>query len=134
MTDGQAIRDFIRAAARLDPALARWIAAAVWRGLTPSRRRLIRNELLREAAKLLSPASAWGKSHVLAELARPPGARPDATTVPGLVALALRMYPGRSGLSPGQAFRVVSRKSHVEMTAGAVVDSKSDFLGGEHDA
>lgn len=107
MTDAEALRRFILAAAKLEPELAGWITSAVWAGLSPSRRRRIRDGLLREAAALLAPLSAWGKAHALAEFARYPRAKPDASTVPGLVALALRVYPGRGGLSAAQAFRVV---------------------------
>jgi hypothetical protein len=126
VTDAEAIRRFVLVAATLDPAVADWTAAAVWRGLSASRRRRIRDDLLREAAGLLSPASAWQKAHALAEFARSTRARPDASTVPGLVALALRVYPGRGGLSAGQAFRVVvSRMSPHEMEAEAVEASNS---------
>ncbi len=110
MTDAEALRQFVAAAAELEPELARWVAAAVWRGLSPARRRRIRDEFLREAARLLPPVSAWQKAHVLAELARRPGSRPGISTAAGLVALALAVYaPERRdrALSPAQAFRIL---------------------------
>lgn len=127
MTDSEALRRFVRVAAGLEPDLARWVTAAVWRGLSPSRRRRIRDELLREAARLLPPASAWRRAHEVAELARRPASRPGVSTAAGLVALAVKVYrPDRRDreLSVSQAFRILTESSisPIEMQAGAALD------------
>lgn len=129
MTDSEALRRFVRVAAGLEPDLARWVTAAVWRGLSPSRRRGIRDALLREAARRLPPTSAWRKAHEIAELARRP-ARPGVSTAAGLVALAVKVYRAERRdreLSVSQAFRILteSRISPIEMQAGAALDSGS---------
>ncbi len=118
MTDSAAILCFVREAARLAPELASWLGAAVWRGLSPSRRRRIRDDLLREAARRLGPVSCWQKSIALAELARRPGARPGVSTAEGLVALAAAVYrPARldRSLSVSQVFRVVTCTRPLEL-------------------
>ncbi len=124
MTDAELFRRFILEARALSPPVARWLAAIVWGGLSPSRRRRIRDDLFREAARRLPPESVWHKAHQLAALARRP-ARPDASTPAGLVALGVSLYGPESGdrtLSQSQIFRVlVSRNPPVEMqVAGAV--------------
>lgn len=130
MSDGAAFLAFVREASGLSPDVAAWAGSLIWQGLSRARRRMIRDELLREAARLLPPVSAWAKSHLIAELARR-GARRDASTPAGLVALAVGVYPGRARrLSAGQAFRIVSRIPRVEMREAAVVRSSpmDDFL------
>ena len=126
MTDAEGLQAFIVAAARLDPALARWAGAAVWRGLSPSRRRRTRNDLLRQAARLLPPLSAWQKAHVLADLVARPCSPPGVDSAAELVALALAVYPSSRPdrrLGAAQIFRVlVSHKSHREMEVGAAPD------------
>ena len=123
MTDAEGLQAFIVAAARLDPALARWAAAAVWSGLSPSRRRRMRNDLLRQAARLLPPLSAWQKAHVLADLARRPCSPPGVGSAAQLVALALGVYPScrrDRKLGAAQLSRVlVSHKSPSEMEVDA---------------
>jgi hypothetical protein len=127
VTDAEGLTRFIREAAKIEPDLARWTAAAVWRGLPASRRRRIRDDLLRQAARLLPPVSAWRKAHLLAELARRPGARSGVGTAAGLVAMAGAIYcperRDREQLSASQAFRIlaVSRMSPIEMEAPADV-------------
>ncbi len=126
MTDAEALRAFVVVAAGLDPDLARWAAAAVWRGLAPSRRRRMRNDLLRQAARLLPPLSAWQKAHVLADLARKPCSPPGVGSASALVSLALAVYPSSRRdrkLGAAQVFRVlVSHKSPREMEAEAAPD------------
>ncbi len=110
MTDGELLRRFVVESRALSPPVERWLAAIVWSALPPSRRRRIRNELLKEAGRRLGDLSAWAKAHELARLSRHP-AGPDATTPGGLVALGVSLYgcgerSGR-GLSPSQVFRVL---------------------------
>lgn len=127
MTDAEALQRFVLAAAELEPDLARWTAASVWRGLAPSRRRRIRDDLLRQAALLLPPVSTWQKAQLLAELVRRPPARPGVSTAGGLVALAAAVYRLERRdreLSARQVFRVlVSAISPVAMAA----DEDADF-------
>jgi hypothetical protein len=128
VTDAEALQRFVRAAATLDPDLAGWTSAAVWRGLPPSRRRRIRDDLLREAARRLPPVSAWRKAHLLADLARAPASRPSVTTAAGLVALAVAVYRPDDrrdrDLSASQIFRVAfSRISPLEMEEAEAADS-----------
>jgi hypothetical protein len=129
VTDAEALRRFIRAAATLEPEVARWIGALVWAGLTPSRRRRLRDDLLREAARRLPPVSAWQKAHRIADLARRADARPDVSTAAGLVALAAVVYrPERRDreISQAQVFRViVSRIPPMEMQFAADAQSNS---------
>jgi hypothetical protein len=124
MTDAEGIQRFVREAAKFDPELARWLAAAIWAGLSASRRRRVRDDLLREAAGLLPPVSVWQKARLLADLARRAGSRPGVSTAAGLVALATEVYcPERRDreLSRSQIFRVlVSRISTMEMEAGSL--------------
>lgn len=111
MTDAEALRAFVLVAAGLDPDLERWAVAAVWRGLGAARRRRMRNDLLRQAARRLPPLSAWQKAHALADLAARPCA-PGVETAAELVALALAVYPsGRLDrkLSAAQLFRVLRK-------------------------
>jgi hypothetical protein len=130
MTDGEAIQRFVRAAATLEPDLARWAAAAIWRGLPRSRRRGIRDEILREAAKLFPRSSTWKRAHRLAFLARQPGSRPGVSTAEGLVALSLAVYsPERRDrdLSVAQIYRILasSRIPPIEMQVAEVLSSDS---------
>jgi hypothetical protein len=129
VTDGAAIVALVRASALLEPDLARWIGAAVWNGLAPARRRRIRDDLLREAARRLPPDSVWQKAHRIAELARRADARPGVSSAAGLVALARGLYrPERRDrdLSPKQLFRILADFpiSPVEMEVGG--DAPSD--------
>ena len=123
MTDAELLQRFIVAAAGLEPDLAEWLSAAVWSGLAPSRRRRIRDDLLREAVRLLPADSAWQKAHALVALAGRARA-PDASTPAGLVALAWRVYPHH--LSASQVFRIVSRRSPMVMRVTAVHESEAD--------
>jgi hypothetical protein len=128
LTDAEAIRRFVAAAADLEPDLARWLAQAVWAGLPASRRRRVRDDLLREAGRRLPLPSAWQKAHRLSELARCPDARPGVSTVAGLVALAVAVYrPERRDrdLSVSQAFRILSSRLGVEMEVAGAVPSIS---------
>jgi hypothetical protein len=113
VTDAEALRAFVRAAAGLDPDLARWVSAAVWRGLSPSRRRRARNDLLREAARRLPPLSRWQQAAVLADLARRPCSPPGVNSAAELVVLALAIYaPTRLDrkLGAAQLFRVLTAR------------------------
>jgi hypothetical protein len=112
MTDAEALRRWVLVAAQLEPELARWASAALWRGLSPSRRRRMRNDLLRQAARLLPGMSTWRRAHLLADLARRPG-RPGVTTAAGLVALAAGVYaPARRDrrLGASQVFRLLASR------------------------
>jgi len=73
----------------------------------------MRNDLLRQAARLLPPPplSAWQKAHVLAALVERPCSPPGVSTAGGLVALALAVGArGRQdrALSAAQLFRVLT--------------------------
>jgi hypothetical protein len=117
---------FVAAAAELEPDLARWTAAGLWRGLPPSRRRRMRDDLLRAAARLLPLASAWVKAHDLVRLARRTDSRPGISTAAGLVALAIALYsPERRDreLSVWQVYRIVLGKRPLEKPAAEVADS-----------